>query len=642
MLLKLRGGLDSFFVTLLLGVLIAAFAIWGIGPGMLAGNTQTVATVGDTQVPTNTYARAVQRQAQQMQVQFNGQLTTDQIIRMMQLDRQVLNQMVSEAALAENSRLLGLRATEDQIASEMRTYEAFQAPDGSFSPQLVAQALNQAGISQKELYSDIGRSLTGSQLINSLTAADVMPRALAEQLYVWRAERRWATMINFAASDITDIPVASDEELQAFYEDKKAEYMTPERRSYRYIMLTPAQFTDRVELTEEDLVAEFEYRRNEYVQEELRTIEQVSFATEAEAQSFIDRVNGGENFAELGAELTPFTAEEISLGDNAQSDLATDFDDATAAAVFALEANAISAPIEGLAGWNVFKVTSITEGNERTLDDVRTELDAVVREERAVDLMYDFLPELEDAIAEDGVLTAVADGLKLPLATVTDANAQGQGADGQPVVTQQEEYTILQAAFRRELGVEAEVTDLDPTNSAKGVYLVEVIEVKEPTERAYDDVTSELRTAWETQRRQEKAGELAELAKARLEGGESAEALAEELGGTSFDAKNVARSAEGTSGLSPNIRRLIFDLGKNQVDAEQAADGNGYVVVRVDEVVAGDPEARPGAVDELRAELAAQFRDELFLQYQAQLMGTYKPEINNAIVNQLFRSETDQ
>ena len=45
MLLKLRGGLDSFFVTILLGLLIGAFAIFGIGPSVLNSGNQSVATV---------------------------------------------------------------------------------------------------------------------------------------------------------------------------------------------------------------------------------------------------------------------------------------------------------------------------------------------------------------------------------------------------------------------------------------------------------------------------------------------------------------------------------------------------------------------------------------------------------------------
>ncbi|MFC4347652.1 SurA N-terminal domain-containing protein [Kordiimonas lipolytica] len=642
MLLKLRGGLDSFFVTLLLGVLIAAFAIWGIGPGMLAGNTQSVATVGDTTVPTAQYANAVQRRAQQLQAQFGGQFTADRIIQMMQLDRQVLNQMVQEAAIAENTSELGMRITDAQLAAEIREFEAFKSPDGSFSPQMMAQALNQANLTQKELFTSLRREAARSQLMDSLVSGATVPRSLAERLYVWQAERRRATMINFAASDIAEVTEPTEEELQSYYEDSKSNYMTPERRSYNYIMLTPAQFTDDVQITEEDLLQAYDYRRSEYVRDETRDLQMVSFSEQADAEAFIARVAAGEDFIAAGADMSEFTAEELELGANSYNDLQTDFDAPTADAVFALTEGDMSAPVEGLAGWNVFKVKSITAGEERTLDEVRTELEESLKAEHAVDLMFDFLPDLEDAIAEDGTLTAAATKLNLQLATVSQVDGRGQGPDGAQKITLQEEGAVLAEAFRTELGVEPEMKDLDPSDSTKGVFFVEVTEVQEPAERSFENVRAELKDTWMTQRRQEQAGEIAEAAKARLEAGEEAEAIAEDLGGTSYDAKNVARTAEGTSGLSPNIRGLIFELGIGQIETERAADGNGYVVVRVDDITAGDPTRDAVNVDALHAELKNQFSEELFLQYQNQLLDSYSPEINYNLVNQLFRRDADE
>ncbi|WP_262691614.1 SurA N-terminal domain-containing protein [Kordiimonas aestuarii] len=642
MLFNLRGALDSIFVKVLLGLLIAAFAIWGIGPGMLAGSTRTVAKVGDTDVSTQVFANAVQRQARQLQQQFGGQMSTEEIIKLMNLDYQVLNQMVSDAAIAEHMRDMGLRATEVQLAKEIRTFEAFQAPDGSFSPEMMERALQSAGFSKSELYSDLRRGIARNQLMGSMGARTLLPRALAEELYVWQAERRRAAMINFSASDITNIAEPTTEELQAYYDASKATYMTPERRSYRYIMLTPAQFTDKVELIEDDITAAYESRRDEFVKPETRNLLQVSFPTEAEALAFISNVEGGTDFATAGAETTAFTKEEIALGANSYDDVSTGFDSDAAEAVFALEDGAMTAPIEGIAGWSVFKVDGITPGSTVSIDDARAEIETTLREEQAVDLMFDYLPELEDAIAEDGALTPVANKLDLSLATVTGIDAQGKNAAGEQVVTQQNEYTVMQEAFRLETGIEPIVKDIDPRDNTKGIYLVELSEVQEPTQQNFEDVSSTVRAAWTAEESQRRAGEIAEEAKTRLIAGEDAETVADELGGTSFDAKNVSRTAEGTSGLSQNIRRLIFDLPIGEVDAERAADGNGYVVVRVDSVSAGEPASNRAAVDALYDQLVEQFQAELFQEYQAYLLDLYEPEVHRNIVEQLFRSQAER
>lgn len=641
MLLKLRGGLDSIFVTILLGVLIAAFAIFGIGPGMLQGNTSSVATVGSTEVPTQDYVNAVQRRAQQLQIQFGGQLSTQQIIQMMRLDAQVLDQMITDAAVAEHLKELGLRTTDAQLARAIREFEAFQAPDGSFSPEMLRQALTQAGVTEKQLYEDLRRGASREQLFDSMVASTPVPLALAEKLYIWQAERRRATMINIAASDITDAPTPSEEELASYYEDKKATYMTPERRSYSYILVTPERFMDDVVVNEDDLLAEYDRRAGDYIQDELRSLQQASFADEAAATAFLEQVRAGGDFVALAAELTSFTAEEVDLGDNSLTDIATDFDDATAEAVFALPVDGVTSVLPGLAGWNVFKVTSITEGSEQPFEQVRAEIEAEYRREEAIGLMFDFMDQLEDAIAEDGVLSVVAEKLNLPLASVTGVDQQGRGPAGNQLITQQDEYTIMQAAYRLDVGQEAEVTDLDPQDSTKGVYLAELTEVNEPEEQPLEAIRTDLQAAWVAERQREMAGALAEQAKTRLEAGENAEEIAVDLGGTSFDAKNVARTGDANSSLSANIRGLIFDLPEGQIDFERAADGNGYVVVRVDAVTPGDPALRPEAVAELHETLKGQFEGELFQQYQAAIRKKYAPVVNNALVERLFQAPDD-
>ncbi len=636
MLLKLRGGLNSFFVTLLLGVLIAAFAIWGVGPGMLGSNTNNVAVVGDTTVPTKQYATNVQRRAQQLQQQFGGQISTDQIIGMMGLDMQVLNQMVTDAAVTEHMRELGLRATSDQIVEELHQLEAFITPDGKFSRPMLEQALIRAGLTEKELLEDIRRSVTRAQLLDSMTTGSIASRAEASALHTWLAERRRAEIINFAASDITDFEAPTEEELQKRYEAQKASYMTPYRRSYHYIALTPEQFADKVEITESDLEAAYENNLSDYVQPELRSLMLATFPDQDTAKQFVTDVNGGKDFSETAVALTEFTAEELDLGDQSQADISADFGEMAAEHVFATDVNALAGPFEGVAGWQVFKVTSVTKGETRTMDDVRAELTEKLTTEHAIDKMFDILPDVEDTLAETGSLDSVAEKHGLILATVTKVDERGQDENGKQIITQKNEFFVLRDAFQQEVGQEAILKDLDPSDTTAGSYFLEVTDVIDPQQKSFEDVKAEVRAAIETERKQAKAGELAEKAKEQLLAGGESESIATELGGTSFTAKNVARKGGDESSLSPNIRNLIFELAKGDVDTESAADGNGYVVVRVDDIIPGDPDGASIAVDQLEQKLKEDMAGELMIQYQKYLMDRFEPQVNTALARKVF------
>ncbi|MBV1900728.1 MAG: SurA N-terminal domain-containing protein, partial [Kordiimonadaceae bacterium] len=205
MLLKLRGGLDSFFVTILLGLLIGAFALWGIGPNMLSSANQSIASVGDTEIPTNRYFNRVQSRAQALQEQFGGQLTTPEIIRMMRLDEQILQQLLVDAAVSEHMSSLGMRASDELVRKELATIDAFILPDGSLSKEMIQQALISNNLSEKEFLNEIRTGVSRRQLLQSMLPENALPRYFAEKLYIWEAERRRATLVNLPADAITNI-----------------------------------------------------------------------------------------------------------------------------------------------------------------------------------------------------------------------------------------------------------------------------------------------------------------------------------------------------------------------------------------------------------------------------------------------------
>ncbi|MBV1887507.1 MAG: hypothetical protein KUG61_10525, partial [Parvibaculaceae bacterium] len=221
-------------------------------------------------------------------------------------------------------------------------------------------------------------------------------------------------------------------------------------------------------------------------------------------------------------------------------------------------------------------------------------------------------------------------------------NARGVTATGTAATTQASEYTILREAFSREQGIEADMVDLDPSDGSKGVFLVEISEINEPAERLLEDVKPEITTAWTQEKRLEKAAEIAEFAKTRLAAGEDAEAIALDLNATSFEAKNVARTGDNNSSLASNIRRLIFDLDQGVIDYERAADSDGYVVIRVEEVIPGEPATRTAAVDTLLTQLNTQVVDEIFIQYQGYLLKEFDISVNTVLQQSLFADTAQQ
>ena len=98
------GGksISKYFVWILLALLIVGLA--GFGATNLSGTVRTVGSVGDTEITTSEYFRALQNRLQSLSQQ-SGDAVTLQEAQARGIPDQVLSQLVVNAALQEESRL---------------------------------------------------------------------------------------------------------------------------------------------------------------------------------------------------------------------------------------------------------------------------------------------------------------------------------------------------------------------------------------------------------------------------------------------------------------------------------------------------------------------------------------------------------
>ncbi len=636
MLLKLRSGQNSFLVTILLAVLIASFVLVSGGGSFFGNSTAIVATVGNTNILTQEYSNRVSQRAQDLQIQYGGAISSADIIRTFQLDQQVLTQMMARASFVEASGELGLRGTPTQVGKSLKDTPAFLF-NGVFSKDAMEAALNRSGITPRRYEELTAEDIATGQLLEAIMAPRPEMTKLAAYIYAHDTERRTADLISISAALIDEIATPTEEQLTALYEANKGSYIEPERRSYQYILLTLDQFMDGIDISEEDIAEDYDINLYDYVTPETRVIEQAIFADIEAATAFLARVNAGENFAVVAAEMTDFTEEEIALPALDQRTAETDFDESSAAVVFSLELNTPSAPLPGFAGFNVFQVTEITSGNEKSLDDVREEIRAKLSRDLAVDAMYNKLPDIEDTLSVENNLDVVAEKLGLTLASVDGLDNRGQNADGSIKLTTALEQRILSEAFSLEVGDLIDTKNVNPQDSGDGMYLVQVLDIVEQSTKPYEEVAETVASAWRNQERMNKAGELAEQALARLIAGETPEAIIDDIGGTSFQAKNVSRTAaNANSGVSPNIRSLIFDLGEGESDIDRSGDNSGYMVVRVNEIKKTKVDVDSFEVAAMAGRMQGEIANELQAQYQRALWNRYSRTQNNLVIQQLF------
>ncbi|MSP95260.1 MAG: peptidylprolyl isomerase, partial [Alphaproteobacteria bacterium] len=98
MLQQLRVASKSWVATVIIGILVLAFALWGVADIFRGGIDTTVAEVGGQTVSSVQYDLQLKNQLRALSQQTQTDITLEQA-REFGLDRNVLDQQISRAAL---------------------------------------------------------------------------------------------------------------------------------------------------------------------------------------------------------------------------------------------------------------------------------------------------------------------------------------------------------------------------------------------------------------------------------------------------------------------------------------------------------------------------------------------------------------
>src|SRR5579871_2078810 len=102
-----QGVVGRAIMTVVMGLIIVSFVIWGVGDMLRGFSSTTVASVGSTKITQPEFRAAYERTLQQYQRRLRQPFTNEQA-RAVGLDREVLQRLLSEAALDDTTHRLGL------------------------------------------------------------------------------------------------------------------------------------------------------------------------------------------------------------------------------------------------------------------------------------------------------------------------------------------------------------------------------------------------------------------------------------------------------------------------------------------------------------------------------------------------------
>ena len=307
-----RKGMGSIFAGILLAILIASFALWGIGDPLSTLGSNEIAEVGDEKLTPYDLQTAFENEYRAIQQQAGDSLTKELAIQI-GLGSQAATKLVERKAYDVETKNLGLRTSDEELRDYIYSIPSFQDETGEFNRSFFNQFTQSQGYSTKEFEALLREEMARAQLIEGLLANIKSPDITASTLSKYASEKRTSEILAIPASSMTGIGEVNDELLKTYYDENNDKYMAPEYRDVSYFEISAATIAETIEVSEEDALAYYEDRINDFTEAEERGFVQMLFDDKETAEAAYADLEAGKSFDDVIVARTGDTTEDATF-----------------------------------------------------------------------------------------------------------------------------------------------------------------------------------------------------------------------------------------------------------------------------------------------------------------------------------------
>lgn len=607
-------------MAIVMGVLSLSFAIWGIGDIFRGIGGNTLAKVGSTEISADAYRNAYQIQLQRLQQQARRPITSEQA-RAMGLDQQVLGKLLSDAELDERARSLGLAMSDKEIVRTAMEDPTFRGANGKFDPLVFQSILRDNGLTEQSFVREQRGVYLRRELADALIGQLEVPRVSLEAINRFRNEARSIDYFTLPASAAGDIPAPSDADLKQFYEDRKSAWQAPQYRKLVVLAISPESLAKTQDVSDADGQARYEQEKARFGTPETRDVQQVVFASEADAKAAKAKIDAGASLEQAAADAK---AGVVDLGTVKQGDL---FDKPIADAAFGVAPGAVSAPVKGQFGWVLVRASKVTPAAVKPYAEVAAQVKQEIALERARKAVDDLRDKVEDQRASGRPLAEAAKSAGLEVRTIDAVDAQGNDKNGKPVDVPDRD-ALLKAAFASDIGVD---NDVIATREGGDLWF-EVAGIEQARQRTFDEVKAQVEAGWRddeiAKRLSAKASEIVK----QIDGGADLAALASANGASVAHAADIKRI--GTTSVPEAITNAVFTVPV-KAGGSAAGQGQSRTVFKVLDSHVPPLDAASEVSKNITAQLREQLTEDVLSEYLAELQQKLGVTVNQTAYRSL-------
>jgi peptidyl-prolyl cis-trans isomerase D len=620
-----KGWIGKTIMGIVMGLLIVSFAIWGIGDIFKGFGQATVAKIGGSEITTEQFRQTYTNRLQEIGRQIGRPITPDQA-RALGFEQQIIGQMVAETALDVRARQLRLGLSDAEIAKSITQDPAFRGPAGQFDRSIFDYRIRQAGYTEPRYVAERRRLSGRRQIVTAVSGGLATPKAELEAQNRYNNEERVIDFLTLDSGQAGDIPAPSADALAQYFEERKVLFRAPEYRKIVVLSLTPGDQAAWIQVSDEDAKRAYEERRARYVSPERRRVQQIVFPSLQEAAAASERIKAGATFAAV-AEERGLKEQDIDIGKVTRTAMV---DRAVADAAFGLQQGQISDPVEGRFGIALVTVSEIEPEQVRPFEEVGPEIKREIATERARAEINEHYKKIEDERAAGNGLAEVAKNTNLPARTIESIDRSGRGPNGEQITGLPPGLDILSSAFSTDVNVES-----DPLEVTGGGYVwFEVAGITPSRERTLEEVKDRVEARWRedqiASRLKAKADEIVEKVKAGTPLAQVAAAETLKLASGVKSKRNKAPEGLGTKAAD-----AVFRTGKGSAGTAEGDQPNERVVFQVMDIIEPTLDPTSPEAKSLDESLKNSIAQDILNQYIAQLQNDLGTTINQSALRQV-------
>ena len=461
MLQDIRDNSQGLIAKIIVGVIIAVFALFGVMrsttlPGVAEVNGQEIS---EAQLQNNT---------QQLLNSIGAGIDSiDQDL----LEQIALNQLIEQIILLQSAEEASMVISSNEIDRQMLETESFQI-GGVFNPDLAVRTLAGQGYSVASYREFLRQQLVLSQIANAYSSSNFVTEAELNRLAELSGQTRDFRYISVILGARTLGLAISDDQIAAYYESNKEDFIDEESLVVRYVILDKDEISEEIEVDEIELKAQYESEREEYEGSSEKRAAHILFEagvdlTEAAALTLAretqQRILEGEDFEALALELSSDIVSAEEGGDIGYTD-GSAFPSEIEEALEILAVNEVSDPIITEFGVHLVKLTEDSVNSFQPYEEV---VDRIERDKKSaeIELIYaERLQNLSNLAFETGDLLTISEELNLPILQSEPIGRSG----GSAIFSNQE---LIAAAFSDEVLIDGNTSDVVELGTGQAVVL---------------------------------------------------------------------------------------------------------------------------------------------------------------------------